>query len=78
MKVLLGIHTYVCMIRNIRFFVHNLLNRCQNSEMLNEYDLINEYRNIFLKLVNEYRGKPPSMEENGFHYLNEYIRLIGT
>ena len=46
--------------------------------MLNEYDLINEYRKIFLKFANEYRGKPPSMEENGLHYLNEYTRLIGT
>ena len=78
MKALLGMYTYVCIIENIRFFVHNLLNRCQNSEMLNEYDLINEYRNIFLKLVNEYWGKPPSMEENRLHYLNEYTRLIGT
>ena len=49
-----------------------------NSDMLNEYDLINEYRRFFSKFTNEYRGKPPSMEENGLHYLNEYTRLIGT
>ena len=52
--------------------------RCYNSKMLNEYDLINEYRRIFQKLANEYSGKSPSMEENRLHYLNEYTRLIGT
>ena len=46
--------------------------------MLNEYDLINEYRRIFLKMANEYGGKSPSMEENRLHYLNKYTRLIGT
>ena len=49
-----------------------------NLEMINEYDLINEYRNILSKLVKEYGGKSPSMEENRLHYLNEYTRLIGT
>ena len=49
-----------------------------NAEMLNEYDLINEYRRIFWKIANKYREKLPSMEENGLHYLNEYTRLIGT
>ena len=49
-----------------------------NPEMLNEYDLINEYRRNFLEILNEYRGKSPSIEENGLHYLNEYTRLIGT
>ena len=49
-----------------------------SSEMLNEYDLINKYRKIFLKFANKYRGKPPSMEEIGLHYLNEYTSLIGT
>ena len=29
-------------------------------------------------MVNEYREKPPSMEEKGVRYLNEYTRLIGT
>ena len=32
---------------------------------LNEYDLIGEYENYFSKMVNEYREKPPSMEEKG-------------
>ena len=49
-----------------------------NSEMLNEYDLIDEYRRIFSKFAKEYRGKPSSMKENLLHYLNEYTRLIGT
>ena len=47
-------------------------------KMLNEYDLINEYRRISLEFANEYRGKPPSMEENWLQYLNKYTRLIGT
>ena len=27
-------------------------------------------------MVNEYRGKPPSTEEKGVWYLNEYTRLL--
>lgn len=35
-------------------------------------------KKYFSKMVNEYRGKPPSTEEKGVWYLNGYTRLLDT
>ena len=61
----------LCSIKNIHIIQSDLF-------IVPEYDLIGEYENYFSKMVNEYREKPPSMEEKGVWYLKEYTRLIGT